>query len=258
MKRKKGYTIAEALITMAIIGLVATLTIPTLVMNYRKQIYAKTLAVAVADFQNAMKALMFKEGVDSLLNTTAWQAIKKEYTSSGGSIWYDLRLETDSTKINNFNANLNKVFPLEKISYSKSDYRYMNKSEIGDLYQLDKSVGFITPHGIIYYIYILFSINYAPSTGLLYGYRYNEAATVTIDINGKNGPNLIGRDLFFYDLDDQGRLVPSGSADWLSELSTQNKTSQASDCKNRQGAEDNYYNQYCSAYLMENGYKMDY
>ena len=38
MKTKFGFTLAEVLITLGIIGVVAALTLPSLVTNYQKQI----------------------------------------------------------------------------------------------------------------------------------------------------------------------------------------------------------------------------
>ena len=50
-KIKKGFTLAEVLITLAIIGIVAALTIPTLVTNYKKKIVTTRLL----KFYSAMK-----------------------------------------------------------------------------------------------------------------------------------------------------------------------------------------------------------
>lgn len=36
VRLKKGFTLAEVLITLAIIGVVAAMTIPTLIQNYKK------------------------------------------------------------------------------------------------------------------------------------------------------------------------------------------------------------------------------
>ena len=38
MKTKFGFTLAEVLITLGIIGVVAALTLPSLVTNYQKQV----------------------------------------------------------------------------------------------------------------------------------------------------------------------------------------------------------------------------
>lgn len=50
-KIKKGFTLAEVLITLAIIGIVAALTIPTLVTNYKKKI----VTTRMLKFYSAMK-----------------------------------------------------------------------------------------------------------------------------------------------------------------------------------------------------------
>ena len=59
--KKYGFTIAESIITMAIIGVVAALTIPPLTTNYRKQAYTCTLSAAVSNFEKAMSTLILKE-----------------------------------------------------------------------------------------------------------------------------------------------------------------------------------------------------
>ncbi len=46
--KKIGFTLAEVLITLGIIGVVAALTIPTLVNNYQKKTYVTGLQRAYA------------------------------------------------------------------------------------------------------------------------------------------------------------------------------------------------------------------
>ena len=42
---------------------------------------------------------------------------------------------------------------------------------------------------------------------------YTQAAQVAIDVNGKNGPNVFGRDIFFFVLGENGVLYPYGGRD---------------------------------------------
>jgi prepilin-type N-terminal cleavage/methylation domain-containing protein len=72
-------------------------------------------------------------------------------------------------------------------------------------------------------------------------------ATVTIDVNGENLPNQKGRDIFYFVLGVDGVLYPVGGKDWsIYTGETANYTS----C--------NVGDENCAAYLMYNGYKMDY
>ena len=50
MINKKGFTLAEVLITLGIIGVVAALTIPTLVQNYQTKSWATASQVFEAKF----------------------------------------------------------------------------------------------------------------------------------------------------------------------------------------------------------------
>ena len=51
MDKKKAFTLAEVLITLGIIGIVAAMTIPVIVGNYKKHKNIVTLKKAYADIQ---------------------------------------------------------------------------------------------------------------------------------------------------------------------------------------------------------------
>lgn len=52
---KRAFTLAEILITLAIIGIVSVLTIPTLVTNIQKQLTVNKLKVACQMFSEALQ-----------------------------------------------------------------------------------------------------------------------------------------------------------------------------------------------------------
>lgn len=70
--KKFGFTLAEILVSLAIIGIVATITIPTLGTNARKQANLATLKSTVSDFENAFSAMMIAKGKDTLDDVENW------------------------------------------------------------------------------------------------------------------------------------------------------------------------------------------
>ena len=75
--KRKAYTIAEAMVTMAIIGIVASLTIPTFVAAYRKHVYANSLATAVANFETGMiEAAVVGIGINITTNKNQPEELK--------------------------------------------------------------------------------------------------------------------------------------------------------------------------------------
>ena len=61
----KGFTLAEVLITLGIIGIVAAMTLPTLVNNYKKQIYVVGLKKA---YNNLLVSLNYVKYSNSISN----------------------------------------------------------------------------------------------------------------------------------------------------------------------------------------------
>ena len=62
MNRKTGFTLAEVLITLAIIGIVAALTIPSVISNYQQQEFKTGLKKAVSVLNEAIQTNISQEG----------------------------------------------------------------------------------------------------------------------------------------------------------------------------------------------------
>lgn len=66
---KNAFTLAEVLITLGIIGVVAAMTIPTLMINYRKTAWATTLKKDYSTVVTACERMLAEENVNRLSET---------------------------------------------------------------------------------------------------------------------------------------------------------------------------------------------
>ncbi len=86
MKRAnfKGFTLAEVLITLGIIGIVAAMTIPTLVNNYQKQEYVTALKKFYTTTNTALKAMAADNGCPgdlSCMKETGTYELENQFAS---------------------------------------------------------------------------------------------------------------------------------------------------------------------------------
>lgn len=72
---KEGFTLAEILITLGIVGVVAAMTIPTLMMNYQRKIWEARLKKAFSVTVNACERMLVEENV-SAANETALYSVQ--------------------------------------------------------------------------------------------------------------------------------------------------------------------------------------
>ena len=112
---KKGFTLAEVLITLAIIGIVAALTIPTLVQNYQERAWGTSAAVFERKLEEALKVMNTQQVLAGYKTTTDFvnaltKYIKIEKVCSNNDmlscfedtvIWGSDNEEVDMTKIKN-------------------------------------------------------------------------------------------------------------------------------------------------------------
>ena len=81
MLQKKGFTLAEVLITLGIIGVVATLTVPSLYANYQKKALSARLKKVYNEINAAAKLAVVKEKALNFYMTDAFyeQTFLKDY-----------------------------------------------------------------------------------------------------------------------------------------------------------------------------------
>ncbi len=203
-QRISAFTLAEVIIVIGIIGIVAQITIPTLVNNYQKQQYVIRLKKAYTEIQNFFKLYMAEQGVNMLGETDLYDGVTVFSDPGRQEIW------------DNAIKKYFRVAKSCKSGDSSCDYKYK---------QLTRNPG----------TYISFSNNSGRYTlltldGMAFGFgigqiscQPNYASTgkmkalcghVIVDVNGPNGPNIEGRDVqvWFY-INYDGTLIPMSGVD---------------------------------------------
>lgn len=186
--KKLAFTLAEVLITLGIIGVVAALTIPSLLNKTNNTEFVVGLNKAVSIFSNSLNLLKIDNG-GSLANAYS----------------------TKDNAIDAFCSNLK----CAQICYSTDDQTKCYHSN--DWYMLDGRSGWqdystIGNVSAILADGMIFSMGWTSTCNVSDGGSLGNiiCASLTLDINGFKGPNKMGRDMFeFYIAQD--KLVPNGS-----------------------------------------------
>ncbi len=178
LNQKQGFTLAETLITLAIIGVVAALTIPSLITKYQKHQYVTQLKKNYNILSNGFKTILAKDGVTKLSDTTLWRKMPSYY--------FSYEWQGGSSEEQEFFAELSKTFSI--ISTQSPSIAY--KSLDGGLEE-ERGNGIILKDGTIIYYY--FVKNWTDLIG--FDMPYNKGYMI-IDTNGTKSPNQWGRDLF--------------------------------------------------------------
>jgi len=71
-KEFTAFTLAEVLITLAIIGVVAVLTVPNLVQEYKKRAIVSQLQRTIALLDTGFRKMVADDGVDYIFQTKLW------------------------------------------------------------------------------------------------------------------------------------------------------------------------------------------
>ena len=261
--KKSGFTLAEVLITLGIIGVVAALTAPALVTSGQNQANASRLAVTVSNIENAFTNAISQEGVEKLSATKMWPStavtnsnVGTTYKTFAGNLGQYLHINGYEEK--NFGANY----------YGDNKPYYMSATG-------GKSTSEATLGGAVAYPVFLkngaavfFQITggtVKDKTKIINagGALYDCRGEVIIDVNGKSSPNVVGRDIFRFAIGNNGILYPLGGLDYAAYLTEgdkpEDKVWKKDDVTNLSCNDGKIKNGWgCTARVIEEGYKINY
>ena len=184
---KKGFTLAEVLITLTIIGVIAAITLPTLMNNTTNAQIGPKLAKAVSMFEQANTALLNANSVDTLIDSGFLDS-----TSA-----YISELE-NYMKISEF------TYPTGTTQSATGDGS--TACVVGAAFSAGTPA--IANDGILYVI----NKDQTPNTTK--APHKQRIGNVYIDINAAAKPNAIGTDIFVFSWWNDGSLRPVGSSNW--------------------------------------------
>ncbi len=215
---KKGFTLAEVLVTLGIIGVVSAMTLPTLTKNHQRQVYVTQLRKVYNELSQAFEQVINDNNAVSL-----WES---NLMRDGIENFFRTYLKT--TKICNA-SDAEECFANEYKNLNGTTIRTRN---IIGTSNNDNSGSAILADGASVFIYRIGGVGY----------------NITVDINGSQGPNILGRDLFDFIVSNDGTAGVGGS---IEDMAHDFSTNCAS------ATETSGYGS-CFAKILNDGWKMDY
>ena len=238
--KRQGFTLAEVLITLGIIGVVAAMTIPTLIGNSQKEQYVVGLKKAYTQFNQALIQMTTDYNCTGDLQCAG--VFTPAYTNQMfGDIFVKYFKVSKNCEINKGQG-----------CFATDMNEYYNNTGTVRHYDSDNNPAyrFITADGQSFYIH---SNQDDCGSGASRNKTFNMTKIcgyVYIDVNGLKGPNYMGRDVFwFYITNGKGAILyPSGGIDdaglgWWS----------PNYCNDTRP-----YGFYCGGRVQEEGWQMNY
>lgn len=184
----KAFTLAEVLITLGIIGIVAAMTIPALMQNTQKQELRTGLKEAHSILSNAYNRLQSDQGF-----LGDYESLHTYYRTAPNNI---SQFATD------FTGYLN-------IAQSCGLFGCINASGVGPNGIVYKDFGG-TPLGTNINSYYIGAWQYILKNGMILFVWYPSATNgmvISVDVNGYKGPNTLGKDVFRFDINTTSNTV---------------------------------------------------
>lgn len=191
---RKGFTLAEVLVTLGIIGVVSAMTLPTLVKNHQRKVYVTQLHKVYNEVQQA---------VDMYVTDN-------NYVSLGES-----RLRNNPEELRRFIHNYFKIAKdceTHVVPCWAEEYSSLNGEITSHKNALCNIVVTLADGAAICFDVaamedvVVDEDNFQESSYGKYG-NNSQLLTVECDINGKQGPNVYGRDAFQFSVNASGQII---------------------------------------------------
>lgn len=199
--RKGAFTLAEVLITLGIIGVVAALTLPSLIQKYQDQVLENQLKKMYSTLSQGVQKAMADDGVSNFIDTELFQACRMAASDACIQMvkkyFNVVAVKTDGREYYGNVIQCKNIDGKEVCSRDKSKrslYWHLGGDRTRNRYVLGDGSEF----AFSAYAYI-------GGTGEYY------SVYIDIDTNGEKGPNTAGLDTFGLRVDENSRL---GGRDW--------------------------------------------
>ncbi len=175
---KAAFTLAEVLITLAIIGVVAALTIPTLLNNYNDKVLETRYKKAVNIMTNGFKLMMSNEQVFDVKDLAIMQCSDIDcYLDEYKKVFKIVRDNSSPDIIQTFG---------EEYTINNQKISFAGNEKYAPIFQ--------TADGISYM-----------------GMPQSSEINFYADLNGRSEPNTFGKDMFMFSLSGNGLLTDETS-----------------------------------------------
>lgn len=244
----KGFTLAEVLTTLGIIGVVAALTLPILINKHQKATTLSQIKVAYAKINDGFLFMRSDENVDDLRNITAFKLITPDNFENT-----DIQSELDTQMKKYFN--IVKSYKAGETCSECPVYLTMDGNTAAGG-QYDYAWKGFSSDGMIYFMHVN-----GPLTGSGNGKIKAIVTYFFVDINGTTPPNKWGKDMFQFALAQNGLLYTAWGKDLAESMPTEQTYwgNNATGCgvpDNKDVSSSTGYG--CTARIIENSWTIDY
>ena len=242
--KKHGFTLAEVIVTLGVVGVIAALTLPIVSNSAAKSQVGPKLAKAVSVWEQANIAMLEDEDVTDI--TEGFE------TTTG----------TDSSATTTLNFTEYKTALSEHIKMI--DTSTSNSNSTGSTFSVDTNANWVS-------LFNNENQSFETTNGMRYAYIVDNISSganletpphkqrigyLAIDIDSdSDSKNTVGKDIFCFALYNDGSLRAIGSENWNEGGTSKLYTASEGGCPNSTSSN---YNAYCTGSIVENGYKVMY
>ena len=233
---KKGFTLAEVLITLTIVGTIAVLTIPQVMQDYKYKLYTTQLKKVYSEISNGIELAKNTENTDDFFETASFNATSDAHHGAQYFLTnYIKNINDYSCGASNTRCITAKIRGAEEPDV-KLNYESLDGTQIEND---DGKTGLYGQH-------CAQTKTGATICAGFTGENTDARLIFTVDVNGINAPNTSGRDVFALFVTPDGLIVDAEDVD---------KCGEESDYFDGTAAK---YSLGCLKSIMDNDWQMEY
>lgn len=179
-KTKSAFTLAETLMTLAIIGVIAAMTMPGLQQHAQLQANVALVKKAYSTLSSATRGIKMENGPVRMWDLSSKTEIIKLYKQKMS-----------------FMAEPGEEYPVKFLNGTE------RANTTADMFSPEN--GFITADGMLWYIE-----STSAACSLTTDNMKQACIDIGVDVNGQKGPNIVGRDIFAFYVTNDGSVYPEG------------------------------------------------